>query len=978
MVILILFFCSGATALVYEVIWSKYLALLFGSTIQAQTVVLAVFMGGLALGNNVFSRHADRARHPLAIYGCIEIAIGLYAFLFCFLYRAADSVFASIGSSLLAQPGALLLLKGVLSIVLLLGPTILMGGTFPILAAWLQKNVSDAGRRSARFYSVNSLGAMCGAGMTGFWLVEWLGLRKTMDLSALVNVIIGLTAIGIGRKQPAEGPAQSQSAAARQSKSDLPQASAVVFRRACLVVALTGAVSMGLEVLASRCLCLIFGASLQVFSIVLMAFILGIAVGSAVIASPRWKQLRAETTAIFLLLGAAILIGLVVWNIENVVAFYLTAQSGLSRSAMGYRYYRALAAVVSICVLGLPAAALGSVLPLSIRAASANSDLLGDRVGRLLTWNTLGAVAGSLLTGFVLMPRIGLRGSFTALASGLVVAAVVLAIGTRRPVVIAAAAAVGLFVIVASSHGDEGWRYVFSAGVFRQFDSYYSMARVLDRRKSVHLDFYEDAADATVSVERELAGKKDLSLRIDGKIDASAKWDSSTQLLLAYLPLMMKPQGKDVFCFGMGSGITAGAALDCPIEHLTVAENCGPVLRAARLFEPWNNGVLTDHRARIYEEDARTVLKLSPMKYDVIVAEPSNPWMVGVGSVFTREFYQLAASRLKAGGLMAQWFHTYEMDDATVDVVLRTFGTVFPEMEIWDVAQGDLVILGSDRPWPSSREVYQQAFTLEKERKALASIGLGTPEAILARRMASQRTAFAIPEPGLVQGDDFPILEYSAPRAFYMHLWSRGVFRLQNFDERTWQMDLAPDEANSELAQLEPPALKTIFSGSRSSANPDLESYLNDRYTQYVAHATAKPMIIENRAMPCSLQGTNKSIGIASPPSAATNAVTRQLEMAEFVLRTDPARQLQGIASIEKALDSVTNYHSQDADWSPAYYADLAVKASLRASEPGRARATLLRGLELEPDSDELHYLSRILLREKILQPADLAQAMIK
>jgi len=153
---------------------------------------------------------------------------------------------------------------------------------------------------------------------------------------------------------------------------------------------------------------------------------------------------------------------------------------------------------------------------------------------------------------------------------------------------------------------------------------------------------------------------------------------------------------------------------------------------------------------------------------------------------------------------------------------------------------------------------------------------------------------------------------------------------------------------------------------------------LNDRYTQYVAHATAKPMIIENRAMPCSLQGTNKSIGIASPPSAATNAVTRQLEMAEFVLRTDPARQLQGIASIEKALDSVTNYHSQDADWSPAYYADLAVKASLRASEPGRARATLLRGLELEPDSDELHYLSRILLREKILQPADLAQAMIK
>lgn len=173
MVILILFFCSGATALIYEIIWSKYLALLFGSTIQAQTVVLAVFMGGLALGNKLFSRRADRARNPLTIYGCLEIAIGLYAVLFSFLYRAANGLFAAVGSTLLEHSVASLLLKGVLSMALLLGPTILMGGTFPVLAAWLQKSTVDAGRRSARFYSINSLGAVCGAGLAGFWLVEW-------------------------------------------------------------------------------------------------------------------------------------------------------------------------------------------------------------------------------------------------------------------------------------------------------------------------------------------------------------------------------------------------------------------------------------------------------------------------------------------------------------------------------------------------------------------------------------------------------------------------------------------------------------------------------------------------------------------------------------------------------------------------------------------------------------------------------------
>ena len=203
MAILTLFFCSGATALVYEVIWSKYLSLLFGSTIQAQTVVLAVFMGGLALGNRIFGRNADRARSPLLIYGCLEIAIGVYAFLFSLLYRAADGIYVALGSHLLDTPSILLVVKGLLSTALLIGPTILMGGTFPILAAWLQKSTEDGGRRSARFYSVNSLGAVCGSVAAGFWLVEWLGLRATMDFSALVNVIIGLIAIAVGRAKQA-------------------------------------------------------------------------------------------------------------------------------------------------------------------------------------------------------------------------------------------------------------------------------------------------------------------------------------------------------------------------------------------------------------------------------------------------------------------------------------------------------------------------------------------------------------------------------------------------------------------------------------------------------------------------------------------------------------------------------------------------------------------------------------------------------
>jgi predicted membrane-bound spermidine synthase len=970
MPILILFFCSGATALVYEVIWSKYMALLFGSTIQAQTVVLAVFMGGLALGNKLFGRKADQARNPLAIYGCIEITIGVYALLFSLLYGATDSVFTAAGSHLLNQSGALLLLKGFLAMGLLLGPTILMGGTLPILAAWLQRTMPDAGRRSARFYSVNSFGAVCGAGLTGFWLVEWLGLRTTMNWSALVNLAVGVTAIVLGSSQSGKAAKDKPAAAELESTTGAPGPGLVAFHRACVMVAITGAVSMGLEVLASRCLCLIFGASLQVFAIVLVAFILGISVGSALIASPSRKRFRGEATAAILLMTGALTIGLVVFNIENLVSVYLTAQSGLNRNLMGYRFFETFVAVVSICVLGLPAAVLGSVLPLCMRAASETSDLLGNRIGRLLTWNTVGAVCGSLLTGFVLMPQIGLRGSFTTLAWLLVVAAVVISLASRKKLVIAAGVAVGIFLLIASSHDADGWRYILSAGVFRMSDMNFSYDSLRDRQNLVHLDFYEDAADATVSVEK-VKGSNERSLRVNGKVDASSTGDGSTQLMLAYLPLIAKPDSKDVFCFGMGSGITAGAVLNYPIEHLTVAENCGPVLRAAQLFTPWNNGVLTNSRTRIYDEDARTALKLSSSQYDVIISEPSNPWMIGVASVFTREFYQLAANRLKPGGIMVQWFHTYEMDDPTIDMVLRTFESVFPEMEIWDAGEGDVIVLGSGTPWRSGTEVFAQAFKIERARKNLATIGLESPEAILARRMASQRTAFAIPGPGPMQRDDYPILEYAAPRAFYLYLHRIGVFRLQRFDERTWQMQLATDKDNDDLAKLDPPALKTIFDNGQGSANADMLNYLHVCYAHYMGRGPVRPLTMNNHAMLCSLQGTNKSFGVYTPPSAATNTLARELATAEYQLRSDPSSQA-AIDRIKNALDSMPGYRSGDLDWSPAYYADLAVQASLRTPTPSRAGAILLRGLRLEPNSDQLLYLSRLLLREGILHPDDL------
>jgi len=314
MIVLLLFFCSGATALVYEVLWSKYLALMLGSTMQAQAVVLAVFMGGLALGNRLFGQRADRAAQPLALYGYLEMAIGVYAFSFPWIDQLADAVFVRLGAPLLQTEVGLLPVQAMLGTGVLLGPTILMGGTLPVLAAWLQRQYPDAGRWSARFYSVNSLGAVLGAGLAGFFLVRWLGMVSSLQMVGLANVVIGGVALLLARSAalfapPPPAVASPSDSATVPSRTGATAGAAPLTRlvwQGCGLVAVTGAVSMGLEVLASRALVLIFGASLQAFAIVLMAFILGIGLGSAVVASPRTRHWPRELTTAGLLMSAAL------------------------------------------------------------------------------------------------------------------------------------------------------------------------------------------------------------------------------------------------------------------------------------------------------------------------------------------------------------------------------------------------------------------------------------------------------------------------------------------------------------------------------------------------------------------------------------------------------------------------------------------------------------------------------------------------
>jgi spermidine synthase len=671
------------------------------------------------------------------------------------------------------------------------------------------------------------------------------------------------------------------------------------------------------------------------------------------------KRFYNERASALLLLLAAIWIGGFVNTIEFWTILYAKARTGLASTEAGYLFNQFLIAAISIVVLGIPAGLLGAVLPLCIGIVSGAANALGDQVGRLLTWNTLGAVAGVLGTGFLLMPTVGLRGALLTLAILLSLVALLSFRAHRAmPGVGASAMVAGLLLWMVFS-GDALWRHVLASGIFRLRANHVDWDSIRLRAGAIKLLFYKDAADATVSVETTIRKreKEDLVLRINGKPDASTVGDISTQYLLAHLPMMARPQATDVFVLGFGSGITAGALLEHPIAHLTIAENCQPILDAAPLFEPWNRGVLTNSRTRLYMEDARTVLKLSPKAYDVIISEPSNPWVAGIGSVFSREFYELAAGRLKDGGVMAQWFHIYEMHDGIVFLVLRTFGSVFPHMEIWDTLEGDMVILGSKTQWKSSPEIYRQVYERGGVKRDLETLGLGRPELVWARQIASQATAPFIAGEGPIQSDGFPLLEYIAPEAFYVGAHARQIFY---FDERTWQSVLASEEKRKTLAALPDEMVNGIFANF-GSCNQSFSAYMKWRVRHRIGNE-AHPVFGEDPLQPMIFRPPMSYPSVAETSDQAT-AELRQLLNAQALLLSQPNRANEALESMRTVLTSYASAAERPADVTPlvGHFVSLLARTHWMHGDAETARGVVEFGLKLAASDPQLHYLQRVM-----------------
>ncbi|MDC0357582.1 fused MFS/spermidine synthase [Oligoflexia bacterium] len=795
-IISILFLLSGITGLVYQVLWAKYLALFLGSTAQAHTIVLAVFLGGLALGSIVFGRIADRIGNQLALYGWLEIGVGVLGAASPYLLSSGADMYLYLARDNLLNPTILFLLKLVFSALVLLVPTVLMGGTLPALSRFMTDALGDMERKVSWLYFLNSAGAAFGALIAGFVLIPGLGLDLSTSLVAAGNIVIGLIALLL-----AKGRAGVLAANQVGPTTEVAEAGGGVSVYHIYIIYfaifLSGCISLGYEIAWIRLLSLVLGSSTYSFSIMLAAFIAGIALGALLVNRRIFPSVDSYLLFGFAELALALSVLFTLQFYERLPFYFSFYKGMLSDTPAAYNVFLLLKFLFCFCLMLLPTTCLGMTLPLATRAVTNSVSEIGKKVGNVYSANTLGNVIGAILAGLLLLPLLGIQtlieaGAVLNLLIGLIVVFTA-AQTVARTKLTTAFVCIALAALALGYVGS--WdKKIITSGAFLKNITLHNIS--FDKFKhgfgNQDLLYYKDDSNATVSVTKYHGGGT--VLKVNGKADASTGRDISTQMLLAQIPLMLKTDAKQVLVVGLGSGITAGSALTHTIDTVDVVEISQGVVEAAQYFNSHNGAALKDPRLNLHVEDAKTFLALTPKLYDVIISEPSNPWIAGIGNLFSVEFYREAKAHLAPGGVMVQWFHSYAIDDELVRLILRTFAASFEHVTLWNTIQnsavdGDFLLIGSSRPLVPSYSAVEAKLIEPKIAADFARIGIKSLATLMSLQVGTDRGVRAIGGRGHLNADRFPVLEYQAPRALFI---GSGAEVLNARDERVKPISSAP------------------------------------------------------------------------------------------------------------------------------------------------------------------------------------------
>jgi len=760
---------TGFTGLVYEVTWQKCLATLLGSHSEATASVLAIFLGGLSLGYALFGRvtvarsgRADASaerRQLLGLYGIVEATIGLHALVFPWLFRGAQAVSIWFPQT---HP-ALAFAFDVSLAALLIGPvTVLMGGTIPILTQALSRSLRDATRVHAHVYAFNTAGAFAGALAAGFVLIPWLGIEGVIRTMGLFNLFAGVAFVVLGSRSRAVSPAPHSQAA--QGPAVVPGFG--VYAAAALLI---GFAMMAIQTVLIRVGGLALGASHFTFSMVVAVFVLCIALGSFVV-SALDRIGRLALPAVLWTLAACLALLFVVADDAPYYAHWVRARFGSDPSEFHSFHMATFAGLLA--VLGLPVGLSGASLPLIFHRLRHEVGDLGAIAGRLYSWNTAGNLLGALLGGYLLLLWLDLDEVYRLALGTLTLAAVLLTFrttGGRRSVALGLVAACTAGVAVLP-----GWDpHRLASGLFRVRTAGALSDEGADRFFGAiprTVQFYTDDPVASIAVKSSVEkGRRHLAIVSNGKSDGSTGWDYRTMSLAGLLPCMMADRCESAFVIGYGTGVTAGelASLQS-VEDVVVAEISRGVIEAAPLFDAWNGGASRSPKVEVVRSDAYRALLRRSGQYDVIVSEPSNPWVTGVEMLYSREFLEAARSRLRPGGVYAQWLHTYETDRETVELILRTYLQVFGDASLWFTKGHDVLLLGfEDGREEIALDRMRERFGRADFRARLLRVGFGSLSELFVHEILPLGVLPELELTGSVHTLMHPRLAHAAARAFF-------------------------------------------------------------------------------------------------------------------------------------------------------------------------------------------------------------------
>ena len=755
--IALLLFSSGFCALVYQTAWLRMLRLVFGASTAASAAVLAIFMGGLGFGGLVLGRIADRRRSPLRLYGALEAGIALAAALSPWLVALVQKVYFALG-------GGGSLVRLVLSALVLGVPTFLMGGTLPALARAVEQASDTGRRRTGLLYALNTLGAVAGALITTFWSLEHLGIRTTIWVAALLNLVIAVVA-WFSRTSAAE--VAGETAAVRRGIF-VPLAAGVV-----------GFAFLLMELVWYRMLAPLLGGSSYTFGLILALALLGIGLGGLLYGSgPRQLRPTLAGFAVTCSLEAvALAFPFALGDRLAILAVFLRPLAGAGFLPLVLGWSLVTAIVV------LPAAIVaGYQFPLLIALLGPGRSRVGREVGVTYAANTVGAIAGSIAGGFGLLPLLSAPGVWRLVAGLLLVLAlmaVVLSLRRERswrPLVLPLGLAVAGALLASAPGPSAFWRHS-PIGAGRVSADWSGPNELRDAIHSQRrgIVWERDGVESSVAIDF----TRETAFLVNGKADGSARADAPTQIMSGLVGAMLHPDPRRALVIGLGTGSTAGWLAAVPsMERVDVVELEPAVVEVAERLAPINHDALKNPRVRLTIGDGRELLLTTPETYDVIFSEPSNPYRAGIASLFSRELYEAVRGRLRPGGIFLQWLQAYEVDAEVVATVIATLGSVFPQVETWEINSGDLLLVATREPLVHDlgrvrARVRQPPFA----EALLRTWGVSGAEGFYSGYVASPRLARAVagrPRARL-NTDDRPILEFGFARG----LGRSGLFRVE-------------------------------------------------------------------------------------------------------------------------------------------------------------------------------------------------------